>query len=328
MSLPACSRGGADAHLARQRPSRVDAMLRFSMDQLQQMSIERCPPRTASLGARGDSSDQPIELSDDEREVVDLVTDDDDAPAAPAAQAEGGPSAAGPSSSNGSVERIDAPASDLCVALRIDESGIVPGQPGVYAVADLPANTLVTVYTYDRVVNQATLDAMRDAPRNAVDRYAVQGPDPDVTFILDVPVDRQKHVGALFNEPPEGSAANMALHAERVALDNGDVFHVLALYTCDAPVSAGAELTWFYGRSYEAVRRKEGYQAGLPCSSKEPLTPPLEEVVQRVVAARGDAVDGILYKIDDDDSSSDSSDDDYQGRAGPQARRVQPRRGA
>lgn len=320
MSLPAWSRRHRAAALVRQ-PSRVDCMLRFSTAQLcaqlSRLSTER--PRGVPLGALGDSSDQPIELSDDDREVIDLITDDEEEPAAPAAQ-----SGAGSSSSNASVESIDVPSSDLRVALRVGESGVVPGQPGVYAIADLPANSLVTVYTYDRVVNEATLQAMGDARRNAVNRYAVQGPEPDVTFILDTPVDR-KHVGALFNEPAAGSAANMALNAERVALADGDVYFVLALYTCNAPVSAGEELVWFYGRSYEAVREQERYTAGRACTSKEPLDPPLEEVVQRVVAARGDNVEGILYKLDDDESS-DSSDSAYQGRAGPQQRRVQPRR--
>lgn len=45
----------------------------------------------------------------------------------------------------------------------------------------------------------------------------------------------------------------------------------------------------------------------------------------RVSFHRGDNVEGILYKLDESESS-DSSDSAYQGRAGPQQRRVQPRR--
>lgn len=314
-------------------------MLRFSAVQLHRLSVREPPPRAVPLGAPGDSSNDPIELSDSELgdpesdDVEDAPSSEDEvqveeeeqgAPSDPGpsgAQSGGGP----PSSSSASVKSADVPPSDLRLALRIGESSVVPGQPGVFAVADIPANSLVTVYTYDQVVNTAMLDAMSDAPRDAVNRYAVAGPGPDVTFILDVPVD-QRHVGAFANEPPAGKAANMALHAEIVALPNGDVFYVLALYTCNEAVSSGTELVWSYGKSYEAVRQKEGYAAGRPCTSKDPLEPSLEDVVQRIVAARAGKVGGILYNFEDEDESSDSSDYAYQGRAEVQPRRVQPRR--
>ena len=98
----------------------------------------------------------------------------------------------------------------------------------------------------------------------------------------------------------------------------GDVFVASAL--------AGCVRDPYYGRSYDPVREQERYTAGRACTSKEPLDPPLDEVVQRIVTARGDNVEGILYKLEDESESSDSSDSDYKGRAGSQQRRVQPRR--
>jgi hypothetical protein len=103
------------------------------------------------------------------------------------------------------------------------------------------------------------------------------------------------------------------------------------LDTCDAPVAAGTELTWHYGSSYQSVRDREGYTAGRARTSKEPLNPPLERVVERILATRGDDAAGILHRlVDTSSSNSDSSDGEYceQRPCEEQPRRVQPKRTA
>ena len=140
---------------------------------------------------------------------------------------------------------VDVPASELSIALRIQESGIVPGQPGLYTMQMIPANTFVCCYVFDRVMTDEEIAALPTDRRAAVARYAVAAP-VDKTLIIQVPiVDRTRFVAAMANEPASSQAANMALHAEEVALPDGRVYYVVALYSCDAPIPAGAELTWF-----------------------------------------------------------------------------------
>jgi len=287
--------------------SSINTILRFTGEQLDRLHMRMHTPH---VGASGDADD-PIEVSSDEE-----------------AEPPPPPSAAGQSSSSStsSVQTINVPASDLRLALQVRESRIVAGQPGLFSTTPIPANSLVTVYTYSRAVLPSELLAMGNTRRDAVNRYAVEGPNA-LTFILNLPVDYATHPAAAANEPADGTSANMSLHVEQVSLPNGDVYHLLALYTCNAAVAGNTELTWHYGRSYREIRTKERYSAGRPCTSKDPLSPSLEDLAQRIVAARGaDGVDGILWKLDDDSSSSDSSDEEFRGRGEPQARRVQPRR--
>jgi hypothetical protein len=287
-------RGGhATATHAQITPSRIDAMLRFTTAQLCRVGV-----------GGGGSSSEPIVLSSDD--------ESEGAPAPPV------------------VPATDVSASTLRRALRIQESGIVRGQPGLFSVQSIPANTFVCVYVYDRVLSDAQVYAMSVAKRAEVARYAVAGPTPEQTLIINMPItDPVKHVAAFANEPLDGETANMSLHAERVTIADGRTYYVVALYTCDAPVAAGSELTWNYGGSYASIRSAEGYRAGRGCTSKEPLDPPLEEVVSRIVSARGDDLTGILYPLGDASSSeSDSSDGEYveRGLHAQQPRRVQPRR--
>jgi putative phage-type endonuclease len=203
--------------------------------------------------------------------------------------------------------------SDLSRRLLIQESTIIPGQPGLFTTESIPPNSLVCVYTYDRVLSGTQLNALSSARRYAISKYAVAGPS-GLTLVVDTPpiTDSSRHVAALANEPSEGQTANMQLHAEEITLPNGMEYYVVALYTCDSTVVAGAELTWHYNSSYEAVRRREGYRAGRPCTSNEPLNPGLDDLVARILATRGpDGVEGVLLRMEDDTSSSSGSDPDY-----------------
>ena len=268
-------------------------MFKFTTEQL----ASRC-----GIGVSGGgSSSDPIVLS----------SDDEEGPPAPS-----------------SPTATDVPSSALSRALRIQQSNIVSGQPGLFTIQPIPANTFVCVYVYDRVLSDAQVYTMPTEERAAAARYAVAGPAPHQTLIVDLPItDRVKHVAAFANEPLDGQTANMALHAERVTIADGSQYYVVALYTCDNSVSAGTELTWNYGRSYASIRSSERYNAGRGCTSREPLEPELESIVQRIVTERVD-FGGVLYHLADGSSSeSGESDDEYLGRAPPQPRRVQPRRG-
>ena len=286
------------------------------------------------VGARGDDKYDPIVLdSDDEQQPLPHPPPPPPQPApAPVPQ----PSPAGPSSSYFSaVAVIDIPASELRAQLQVRESGIVPSQPGLFAVRDVPANTLVSAYTFDRAVSEHTLLAMSDKRRKGVSRYAVEGPD-GVTFILNLPVDGQTHPAAMSNEPLDGKNANMQLHGQRVFQADGSGHFILALYTCNSAVVAGTELTWNYSKSYQQVRDEERYSAGIPCRSKEPLSPSMEKVVNRVLEARGEGgADGVLYPVapwvaqEEELRSEHDADSDYEerGRVRPQQpRRQQPQR--
>ena len=308
-----------------------------------------------AIGAPGDGADDPILLSAPTTEADTSSSDDEEQDEAqqqpqppveipdaaavlpsPAPSPRGGRSRDGeadPSSSSSSVEVVDYEASDLRVALQVKESGVIPGEPGLFAVKDLPPNSLVTVYTYDRVVDQASLNVMSDSKLDAVNRFAMEGATRDLTLILNIPVN-SKHAGAFANEPSKGTnqSSNMSLHSEKVSLPNGDTWHVVALYTCDASVRAGEELLWNYGRNYEPTRKKEGYEAAKGCASLEPLNPPIEEVVARILSTRGEDegdLEGILYKMDPESSSDEDSDDEAfrpRGRTRPQKTRVLPAR--
>ena len=143
------------------------------------------------------------------------------------------------------ISVIRVPASDLSIGLTIKESTVIPGQPGLFATSAIPANSFIALYRYSRVMTDAQLSALPAAPRDAISRYAVAGPRPHLTLVIDPPItDRANRLAAMANEPSSSQAANMALHTEEVALDTG-TFYVVALYSCDAPIPAGAELTWF-----------------------------------------------------------------------------------
>lgn len=285
---------------------RIDTLFRFP---------DLC--RIGVGGGDGSSNAQAIVLSSDD--------DDDDG----AGDDGAGDNADGGGAQAAAEASTEIPASELTRALSVKQSGIVDGQPGLFSTAAIPANSFVCIYAYDRVLTDEEVYELSTAERDAAARYAVMGPAADKTLIIDLPItDRALHVAAFANEPLQGGAANLALHAERVTISNGSVYFVVALYTCDAPVSAGTELTWNYGSSYASVRSSEGYAAGLACTSKEPLEPPLETVVERILDTRGAAVAGILYKMDSV-SSSQSDDSSYSEELrAPERRRVQPRRAA
>ena len=200
----------------------------------------------------------------------------------------------------------------LRAELLVHESGIAPGQPGLYASTDIAEGTLVCIYTFDRIVGEETLDGTQS---DATRRYAVAAPDPRFTLVLDLPVDPARHPAAMANEPAEGSVANMEMRGEDVAMDDGDVFNILGLYTCTA-VKARTELTWFYGETYTPIREKEEYEAGEGCIAKGELKPTLESIA-RAIWAKGN-VAGLLAPVHA--ASSSESQESSQGYVPPPRR--------
>ena len=106
---------------------------------------------------------------------------------------------------------------------------------------------------------------------------------------------QQRHARpfANMNEPAVHSYANCCmivqdfLPSEVVGVE-GDAkfFRGLACFTCE-DVRAEDHLTWHYGRSYEAHRQSQGYEAGQPCKAlveEEVFVPSNSEGVLRYVA--------------------------------------------
>ena len=222
--------------------------------------------------------------------------------------------------------RIPIPRSDTCIDLEVKPSTIALQQPGLFAVNDIPAGSLVSVYTWDAIVSEADLKG-RENEKEAR-RYAVESPDPAKTLVIHTPIDKVKHPAAIANEPKEGTQANMQMQAADVELGPTMVtYQILALYTCKF-VAAGEELTWHYGNAYQPVRDAEGYTAGECCTAAGPLQPPLDKLAADIYDGRNGKVDGVLAPLDLQSSQdSETSDSSYQGRVAPQPSRKQPKRG-
>lgn len=224
----------------------------------------------APVGAQGTRTD-PLDLTGD---------GDDQPPAGGQPPAAAGPSTPAPrastsSSSSAAIATVDVPARDVVgVALQIRESGIVPGQPGLFATDAIPANAYVATYTYDRVVS--TRDPLVTGRPGELNKYAVgaHGRDGPVTLLLDPPVDGARHPAAMANEPKSKTSANLELHGGVVVLPNGKEYHILALYACKTPIAANEELCWNYGRSGGELHASLASPARAPPLCVAPLASP------------------------------------------------------
>ena len=108
-------------------------------------------------------------------------------------------------------------------------------------------------------------------------RYTVQA----ASMLVSPPGQRpdpQRYPIAMANEPSAGEDANAALHAwvfERDEVDapdavRDDEFHGVGLVAC-VDIPAHAEILWFYGRSYDALR---DYAPGRACDAPPGARPP------------------------------------------------------
>ena len=256
-------------------------------------------------GEQGGGAAEAIEISDDESEAASEANEANEA------TNEALPPPMAP---------IDVPASDLNpYPLRIQQSEI--GQLGLFTRDGIPANTFVCAHVHDRVISNVELNRLSPDERNSLSRYAVAGPSPGETLLVNLPIDDfQRHVAAFANEPRFGETANMTLYAERVPVDEG-TFYFVGLYTC-AAVPANTELTWNYGNDYEPVREAEAYQAGDACADAlhpddTDLIEDRQQRVHTILKARPGNLDGVLIRIEDA-SSADTSDESYSGNVSDQ----------
>lgn len=226
-----------------------------------------------------------------------------------------------------SIPVTNIPKDDLHRHLQVKESGVVRGQPGLFAMHDIPAFSLVCVYTWDEIVSERDLNALPEEAQKATRRYAVESPDPSFTLVIREPFHPTAHPAAIANEPAERSTANMEMKVKDVEMaEDGKVFRILALYTCSL-VYEGQELTWYYGQSYAPVRTQENYVEGNGCSADGELLPSLEQLARDIYAARDGDVARVLARVFVQSSqSASSSDTEFDGRVDLQKRRSQPKR--
>lgn len=212
---------------------------------------------------------------------------------------------------------MDVPGDNTRAHLTISSSLIIPSEPGLFAAEDIGPNKLVSVYTYDRVLNDEELRAIDKDTLKEMHRYAVAGPIVSGqrvgTYILNVPVNAAAHPASQVNEPRENEDANVSFVQDLVTLSNGHVYHIMLLYTCTYPVKKGTELTMNYGMDYEINRKaqKIPYEAGSACTSAKQLDPTPAEVAKRIFLKRGPCdLDGILYDVTEPDEGDSSEDKD------------------
>ena len=124
------------------------------------------------------------------------------------------------------------------------------------------------------------------------------------------------------NEPLRGGVANALVETQEAAL-GGARYVFAALFACAAGIPAQTEVLWWYGASYEAVRKAVPYKAGRACSSAgHALTPSPEAIVRRVLEA-GRRDDALYERGAQDAGSSGSSeaDSDSDFEEAPKRRR-------
>ena len=153
------------------------------------------------------------------------------------------------------------------------------------ALVDLSVGTFLGFYTGDfSLVQKTSLYAAQ------VDRTFIY-PFPDEDTITRE--QREARPFANMNEPVKGSHANCCMIVQdfdETEVVDGDCeearfYRGLACYTC-ADVKAGDELTWYYGKSYDAARGKQGYEAGNNCKrllNKQVFIPSRSQGVLRII---------------------------------------------
>ena len=138
------------------------------------------------------------------------------------------------------------------------------------ATKDIPVGTFIGYYTGD--FSQSVRLSMYAAKLNHMHIYPFVNEEA-ITFR-----ERESRPLANMNEPSAGNRANccmliqdfrhneieFASESEADELKKARFFRGLACFTC-ADVKSGEELTWYYGSSYESIRRVQGYKAGTPC---------------------------------------------------------------
>lgn len=160
------------------------------------------------------------------------------------------------------------------------------------ATSDIAMGTFLGFYTGDHDIEYR--DSVYAAKLDNVHIYP---------FADEANITRQERDNRPFanmNEPNTGEHANCCFivqdfgHDEVEGIERIDqyekarFFRGLACFTCDA-VKRGEELTWYYGKTYEGNRIKQGYEAGKDCLSL------LEK--KEFIASNSQAVLAVMPKV-------------------------------
>lgn len=191
----------------------------------------------------------------------------------------------------------------LAPALLADDGTRVPGlyiapssipdldEPGLWTSAAIAPGEFIAIYT-GRFMTEGEYDRMPPAEQNAHTSYALQFKGRPVLVLPGAAPDLTVHPAAAANEPPRGGVANAVVETHGVEVD-GVRYVFAALFACAAGIPANTEILWFYGKSYESIRKDLGYKVGRVCpSAGHALTLSPEDIVRRVLAAgsRDDAL--------------------------------------
>ena len=163
------------------------------------------------------------------------------------------------------VETTTTVAPDLVkvVPIKLKKRNADVTEWSVQAKIDIPLGTFIGFYTGE----------FSHTPRKSL--YAAQVDEMLIYPFADenniTTGDRHAHPLANMNEPVRGSSANCCMLIQDFSADevlgsalDARFYRGLACFTCEA-VKAGAELTWFYGKTYQEHRQNEGYEAGTEC---------------------------------------------------------------
>ena len=135
---------------------------------------------------------------------------------------------------------------------------------------------------------------------------------------------------SIVNEPPGAPAAKRA-NAYVVLGElrfGGARFRSLGVYAGKCGVDAHSEVTMHYGSGYAVHRDRKKYVAGMPSLMSPRVTPCMEAVMRRIVAAGGRRMDTML-EVPAESSDGEAADDrTYRASGGrsEQPRRSQPPR--
>lgn len=143
---------------------------------------------------------------------------------------------------------------------------------GIVAKRQIKTGTFIGFFT-GRFVPVASFKEIESLYAVQIDRMHIVPFQNEQTISYS---DRQTHSMANMNEPHVGQRANCCMQVQDFAHSevhnvesipnhtDARFFRGLACFAC-CDISAGEELTWYYGKAYEPNRRKQGYEAGKDC---------------------------------------------------------------
>lgn len=169
----------------------------------------------------------------------------------------------------------------------------IPGldEPGLWTSAAIAPGGFIAIYT-GRFMTEGEYERIPLAEQNAHTSYALGFKGRPVLVLPGASPDLTVHPAAAANEPPRGGVTNALVETQEAEV-NGVRYVFAALFACAAGIPANTEILWFYGKSYESIRRDLEYRVGRVCpNAKHALTPSPEDIVRRVLAtgSRDDAL--------------------------------------